>query len=1364
MPTTVHRAPLAQKQPSHLNGFNQNACFDPFFAAPAPDEELVQFSSHTSPDPQLCSNASSPPSKIHSRSTSSPPQPQAQLQHQLDHQSVVNTLCAATSPSQSLDSGAPSTHNFLSPHAGLMSDNGYDLSDQSTTPGFGEDFNLDDFGFLTDPDQDVVLNQLPEHSGVQPPRDQHSHNNGLTPSRKSQQQSPGAATLSSHLMSPVLTDRASPGSRDGRGSPTMEQHNASVGGFNTGAEAYMKAEQCSAGSSHSQGQMLQTPTLTGSSIDTSPERPTAPAIARAASPIVRIESYSRGDSPNRPAQFLARSGSKRSRTSRASLHLAVEQDDESSEEAEEERHHSADTATAPEDPRTGRPRTSARSGLDPQARLQVSHTEVPNFKDAAENEQIALKIADVEDWLARSETGSDAGGTNAPPPKPAVTRRARARSTGDQSLTHANLMNLKVEPPTNADLRIPGPGVLLDEESGEEDWDMEDNDGMEGEESDCPDSPPAVITVESPTNKVSEFVREDVVASPPPMYRARVWQDPLYDSTDPGDGVKMQPVSSNDAIMRFQQRVNDLETLSRAATWGTRRLSESDLEGLFHRFSFKIDDDDDDGDSKEKGTRRGSFLEQAAAKLLPKRSQSMLKRKDNDGPKSPPHRLSVSEHKKTDSLTGRQDSLNVPIPQRRPSLGKRPKSPRINTGSAIASMANQIAAVGASGPVSATGNSSPTHPWASAKNVMKRSRSRSDLQGTSSSTNLTTLWTKQGGPPMPTLAAPPQTPPKEEKPQLGEIGDMDEDDEDEGVEDKGVTIDLSIRADPIIPTMEGFRSNARQLNPRLPPFLIERVAQEQLRRYKKLIDFKVKHAQALSARKCASGKHCIELGGEPTYLPSKANGKEPELSHSGFAVAGLGQSDDDANALAEGIVTPAQFPPGVPMPPVKRLPAEFECSLCFKVKKFHKPSDWSKHVHEDVQPFTCTFQSCAEPKSFKRKADWVRHENERHRQLEWWMCNMHDCSHKCYRKDNFVQHLVREHKLPEPKVKTTKAGKPAVRGPSSQKARANKDLSEDPLDEVDQVWRLVEECRHETPKNPKDEPCKFCGNICNSWKKLTVHLAKHMEQISMPVLNVVKLKEVTPETIISPIEQVRTSNSQNNSSVSPLGPSSHSQRQSSYEHSIHSSIPSYNGVGTSAPSMGGLPGSFTPLQSRADFYTNQPANHFQRIQNATYPPQVQSQTNSNFAQNRGAPYNMSSYNTYDSTTSGSQFVPVNVQTQRATMQYPQASSPETMYGNMRPSLPSQTRTASFGGQHPRHDAYPSYQPQSGDLTGSVEAPVYGYRGHGSPPGAPFAPQQQAVDASAAIGYGHLQTLGFSQASGDGNMYGPPQHQSQSYGF
>ncbi|KAI4126869.1 MAG: hypothetical protein LQ338_003513 [Usnochroma carphineum] len=1346
--------PTSNHQPTnHVNGFNEHSFYDPFFAAPLDDEQLIQISSHNSPEPTLSSNITSPLSKT-SRNTSVAPETQSQSQQQVYNDTWAHPRQPLTSPPYTSVNGHFPESALLSPNAAHTPDNGYDLSDRSGTSDFGDGFFDEDFRLWADQGNDVDLMQWVEpSSGTTAPKATITGNGASSVPNSADPPSAGAASLASHLMSPALTDNPSPGSRDARNSPTMDQRPTRGTVFDNVPATYAQSDERSQTAGQGHGQMLHTPTLTGSSIDTSPERPTAPATTQAPGPVFRIESFSRGDSPSRPAGQLGRSASKRSRSS---SHLAVDHDEYSSEEeVEPEGRHGSGTTIMPHQDRTGRPLTPGRIGMDPQARLQVGDAELPNLKEQAASEHLALKNVDVEEWLAHSDTGSDAGGNLSPPPRPRATGRRRAKSAGDKTLTRENLMNLGKAPPSAADMHIPGPGLVIDEESGEDDWDMENVDDEEADSDDgLPETPPAMVGIEDPTGNVPEAPADQQFTSPPPLYRAHAWQDPLYDSTDPGPGVKMQPVTSNDAIMRFHQRAHDLETLSRAATWGTRRLSESDLEGLFHRFSFRPTNE-----GKEKGDRRGSFLEAAAAKLLPKRSQSILnRRKESEANKQQPQRPSIAEHKKMDSSGSRKETLGVPSPQRRPSLGKRPKSPRVDTGSAVAAMAGQIAAVGA-GSSTATGTSSPTGAW---KNVMKRSRSRSDLQPNRSSGNLADLLVKHGGPPMPTLAAPPATPPKEEEKRMpsNDVADLDEDDEDVVVEDRGVTIDLSIRADPIIPTMDGFRSNVRQLNPRLPHFLVERIAQEQLRRYKKLIEFKVKHAQALATGKCASNKHCLELGGEPTYLPSKSSSREAgELSQTGFAVAGIGQSDDDANALAEGVVTPAQFPPGVPMPPVKRLPAEFECSLCFKVKKFHKPSDWSKHVHEDVQPFTCTFHSCAEPKSFKRKADWVRHENERHRQLEWWMCNMHDCNHKCYRKDNFVQHLVREHKLPEPKVKTTKptAGKPAVRGPSSQKARMKGDL-DDSADELDQVWRLVDECRHETPKNPRDEPCKFCGNVCNSWKKLTVHLAKHMEQISMPVLQIAKANEVTPETIISPIEQ-RTSQ---NTSNSPIGQSPFSQNPS-IQSSLHSSISPYGSMSRSTMTpMGDLPASYTSMQT--GFYDHAPVSQFQRNQPSTYPP-AQQQPQATFSSGRGAPYNTSSYGTYDSGAPSNEFASVN-QAPRGNFQYPtQSSSPEAMYGGMRPPPTSQPRTTSFMSQ--QHNTYPSSTtyPQQGQFP--TVSDTYGFPNAGQNASMSSFTQSQAPqsDGAQAPMYGPMEDARFPQAQqGVGGMYGQQPQGGQGYGY
>lgn len=1357
--STVHSTPpTTAGQRSHPVGFNNQTSFDPFFPSSQDDEYLVPIASDHSPSHHSYQTPSPPDTSRSTRGSiprSTPPANTYDTLQPLSNTAITNGFHSDSSNIDLEHEATGAAYGFLSPSA-YTSDNTYNASSEHTnTPDFGGNgFYLEeDYGMLVDPNQNFELNdpdifldgrqqQNPEtNSGIGSP-----HHSNYT------RNSAGAATLSSHLMSPVLTDSGGLISRHGTRTPPEEQRYIKTEPTENTHAALFLHNGNQANMDHSIPMQI-TPSLTESSKGTSPDLSSVvPSIARAPSPMIRVDGYSRGDSPARGASLLQPIGSKRSRSGSNASHLSVQLDDESEDgNSDLDRFN---VATGSEEQGMG------RSGLDPEARHQVGGVEVRNFREQEVANQVALKNVDVAEWLGRSEQGGKES-ADAPPLKPAtMSKRQRAKSAGAHTLSYANLESLKTNAP---DDHIPGPGVLIYEES-EDDDDDDDEDELASVE-----DPPSPTFLNEPVNDVPGEAKPGVyneLPKQPPLYRAKVWQDPLYDSSDPG--VKMQPETANAAMQRYQQRAGDIETMSRVATWGTRRMSESDLHSLFHRFSFS---EKAQAPAKEKRDRRGSFLQQLSGKLASRKSNNNLRRQDSDKSvksKEKPARPSPPEHSRNDSHGSRKESLGVPQTpssglKRMSSLSKRPKSPRINTGSAVAAMAFQAGALGAGGPVSATGTSSPT-AWP--KNLMKRSRSRSELnslgQGHSSSSTtdlgLAQMWTMQGGPPMPTLAAPPL---KTEE-TFNSFGDGEDDDEDDTGEDQGVTMDLSIRSDSIVPTLEGFKANIRQLNPRLPAYMFDRIAQEQLRRFKKVLDFKIKHVQALSTDRCASGKHCNQRDG-PTYLPSRSSNRDPELAHTGFSVAGLGQSEEDANALAEGIVTSAQFPAGVPMPPVSRLPAEFECSICFKVKKFHKPSDWSKHVHEDVQPFTCTFRDCAEPKSFKRKADWVRHENERHRQLEWWMCNMNECSHKCYRKDNFVQHLVREHKLPEPKVKTAKSGKPAVRGPSSQKARMkHADDLEESNDEIDQVWRLVEECRHETPKNPKDEPCKFCGNLCNSWKKLTVHLAKHMEQISMPVLNIVKQKEVTPETIISPIEQ-RLASQQDSLSPSLRSPFSQNGRPSF--------IPSYS---TPAGHAGGdLPGAFTPLQSQSIFHggiksENQSAH--QQVSPATYPPPTNTQQSlAGYDQKQGGRPFVPAYGSYTG-PSAPHFNPVNA---NRGYSHPQTSSPDNMYsGDMRAPT-SQPRATPYDDSNGFQ--YVSQQqnfssPIDGRMYqyGTTTAPSYTQQQTAPPTSYPAAqqmmtptslyPQQQVpMTAQMPVQYSQLgQMQDYPQGGGDAFLYNQQQ--------
>ena len=818
-----------------------------------------------------------------------------------------------------------------------------------------------------------------------------------------------------------------------------------------------------------------------------------------------VSSYNRGDSPARSGFSLVRNSSKRSRSSQSSNHLVPEQV-EASDDGDEVSSLIAPAKTSEENLRaedgSWMPLSdSGTLGIGPNLRgVEL----VPSLIDIEESRHLAEKNADVAVWLSRSEASSEVADNE--------TQFTTARNTSSKRRPRAHSTNTSRDAVGQAifnDFKIPGPGVLVDEDSG-----AETDDSASQLSGITPESPPADVETCAPNTveyfpPVQDSTPDQGEPLPPQFYRARLWQDPLSGTS--GTDRRDQPATSNAAIYKYDQQAAKFDTASRSATWGTRRrLSETDVSSVVEgsklsQLSLR----------NEKSLERGASFINKARGLIPRRSSSNTRKKSPED--SPEHVTPGQDQKK------RGDSLSsFKAHGRIPSFGKAAKSPSLNTSSALMAMTGQIAAIGRSTSVTPDTALTSSSPW----KALTRQRSKSEmpkvLARSSATPSLAELMISHGGPPLPVLASPtqersfPET--SDRRPSVDEE-DNDVDDDDT-VEDKGVRMNLNMRVDNIIPSLDGFRTHARQLNPRLEPFLIERIGQEQQRRYKKLVENKVKHAHAVhKLRKCGSGKHCFSLGGEATILPPKTSAKDPETTCAQFQISGSGESDEEANTFAEGVVTAALFPSGIPLPPVKRLPAEFECPLCFKVKKFQKPSDWTKHVHEDVQPFTCTFPHCAEPKSFKRKADWVRHENERHRHLEWWKCNMTECNHICYRKDNFVQHLVREHKKVEPKVKSRGSGRSKITSVSSEVGSVGDWKARMQEKQVEEVWKLVEACHHETLRKSKEESCKFCGNVCNSWKKLTVHLAKHMEQIALPVLELARLRDVLPDTIISPVEE-----------------------------------------------------------------------------------------------------------------------------------------------------------------------------------------------------------------------------------------------------
>ncbi|KAL6248992.1 hypothetical protein RBB50_004055 [Rhinocladiella similis] len=739
-----------------------------------------------------------------------------------------------------------------------------------------------------------------------------------------------------------------------------------------------------------------------------------------------------------------------------------------------------------------RPSSSQREGLDPYVRTDEITMSV---KDIEEQRHLEEKNAEVQTWLVTSDTGSDVGEDF---------HTARRSPKGSRRRAHTAGAKFDALGRVYTDTHIPGPGVFIQVDSEEEYSDDESVSSSQAHyhteqmitqyhETGTPSmSPHALEALESSENATfpaleDEIAPEEQEPLPHQFYRRAPWQDPVR---GPPSGTREQPSTSNAAAHKFTQEAVKWETASRAATWGTRRrLSESEVSSIVEGSQIRH------LSLSKRGRERGNSLLNKARGLLPRRSSSNIKAEQI--PEKAPA---------TRTHTHRSSVGHAKPAQRMPSFSK-PKSPPLDTGNAFKAMTDQLALIG-------RGTTIKQEPDAATKTSrLRKSRSKSDTHRHTKSPGLTELMTRHGGPPVPTLASPMH----EREPILAaqvidnEDAQADDDDDDQ-TDEVAIRMDLTIRAEDILPTIEGFKDHTRKLNPRLEAYLIDRIGQEQIRRYKKLVEAKIKHTRSVQLSKhCTSGKFCFELGGDASLLAPRVSSKDPDSTLTQFQISSPADDEIDESGLADGVVTPALFPPGIPLPPVKRLPAEFECPLCFKVKKFQKPSDWTKHVHEDVQPFSCTFPNCPESKSFKRKADWVRHENERHRHLEWWKCSIPECSHVCYRKDNFVQHLVREHKMTEPKTKG--------RGSGSSKAKPANSTAWQSGQDDHEVWRLIDECRHETQCKPKDEPCRFCGNICSSFKKLSVHMGKHMEQIAMPVLDLVNMRQVSPDTIVSPIEQ-----------------------------------------------------------------------------------------------------------------------------------------------------------------------------------------------------------------------------------------------------
>ena len=150
---------------------------------------------------------------------------------------------------------------------------------------------------------------------------------------------------------------------------------------------------------------------------------------------------------------------------------------------------------------------------------------------------------------------------------------------------------------------------------------------------------------------------------------------------------------------------------------------------------------------------------------------------------------------------------------------------------------------------------------------------------------------------------------------------------------------------------KSFAAHILKLSPKIQQHMFSRTVTEQERRHQKLLDARNEHDAHVQRHSCPNGDLCGSLGTGPQY-PRLSTGHPPVfwIPH--------GSPPEERPHYAEL----AAFPNGISLPPASLLPAEFECPLCFQVKKVINPSDWIRHVNEDLQPFTCT---CMSQKSFR---------------------------------------------------------------------------------------------------------------------------------------------------------------------------------------------------------------------------------------------------------------------------------------------------------------------------------------------------------------------------------------------------------------
>lgn len=169
-------------------------------------------------------------------------------------------------------------------------------------------------------------------------------------------------------------------------------------------------------------------------------------------------------------------------------------------------------------------------------------------------------------------------------------------------------------------------------------------------------------------------------------------------------------------------------------------------------------------------------------------------------------------------------------------------------------------------------------------------------------------------------------------------------------------------------------------------------------------------------------------------------------------------ASESSFATSVGSILKARMPS---MPRAARNALPFECPHCRTIECVKDSNAWIKHLHKDLQPYMCTFESCKTPNEmYEGRRQWFNHELQQHRKS--WTCNGH-----CDRKFVTAQALVTHIRKTAPGV-----------------------YSETQLPVVAEMWAgpidVLAEC-----------PCPLCGEGITGTHQLQRHVGRHLEEIAL---------------------------------------------------------------------------------------------------------------------------------------------------------------------------------------------------------------------------------------------------------------------------